>query len=348
MNVRRKVFVWYTLSVTIVIGIVIAAGAVIFFNTLDPVESSPTALWVFYAVVTPLLIVGSVIGAHLISKKYLEPLHVLKNITVDAEHRPISNAFPSLNINVNNDVSSAVTSIHGFMKQRHEKLQQVIHFSSVTSHELRTPLTIIRNQLEDGLQADAALPYLKDIIASTYDEVIRLHHLVNDLLTISTIQAGTLKLEKSDVEFHTFIKEFYDEALFLSREKNISVILARGPQVTVQCDPRRLRQLFFNLFENALKFTPEQGRIHISYRTVNGALEFKISDTGYGVPHHQLDRIFEPFYQVSRHDQEVHKGTGLGLSLVRWIVEAHNGRIDVESEEGKGTTFTIRLPLTDD
>jgi signal transduction histidine kinase len=347
MNIRRKVLIWYTLFVTVVIAGFTAAGTVVVTNALNAGNLSPAAVWFASAAGLSVMILAAVIGSMIISQRYIAPLHRLQKLTEEASGLKISRPFPILQTRDTDPVSSAVTPIYGFIKQQHEKLQQVLHFSSLTSHELRTPLTIIRNQLEDALQADVTHDYLKNIVASTYDEVIRLHHLVNDLLTISTLQAGTMKLEKSKIRFHVFIKEFYDEVLLLSREKDISIVLARGPQVIVYCDERRLRQVLFNLFDNALKFTPEKGKIHIYYRIANNKLELKISDTGTGVPHHQLDKIFEPFYQVSQYTQEVHQGAGLGLSLVRWIIEAHDGTIDVKSEVGKGTTFIIQLPLTE-
>jgi signal transduction histidine kinase len=347
MNVRRKVLLWYTLFVTVVIAGLTAAGTVVVVNTLNSGNLSPAAVWFASAAGFSVVILAAVIGSKIVSQRYIAPLRRLQKVTEEAGGLGISSTFPSLRKRDSDPVSSSVASIYDFMKQQHEKLQQVLHFSSLTSHELRTPLTIIRNQLEDALQADVTHDYLRNIVASTYDEVIRLHHLVNDLLTISTLQAGTMKLEKSEIQFHVFVKEFYDEALFLSREKDISIVLPRGPQAVIYCDEMRLRQVLFNLFDNALKFTPKKGKIHISYRIVDDKLELKISDTGTGVPHHQLDKIFEPFYQVSRYDQEVHQGAGLGLSLVRWIIEAHDGSIDVESEVGKGTTFTIQLPLTE-
>lgn len=345
MKLRSKIFAWYVVFVTIVVAIVVAAGAVLFHTYLASSGSPTSALWITFAVVVPVIVAASVGGAYVVTNRYFKPLRDLKKNTEKAESLPISNAFPPMLMDDNDEVSETVAYIHRFIWQRHAKLQQVLHFSSLTSHELRTPLTIIRNQLEDGLQSDVTLQYLKDIVASTYDEIIRLHHLINDLLTISTLQAGTLKLEKTDIAFHTFIKDFYDEALLLSREKNLSIVLARGPHVIIQCDPGRMRQVCFNLIDNAIKYTPENGRIYLSYQRINDHLEFKIADTGLGISSSQIGKIFEPFYQASRHEQKVHRGAGLGLSLVQWVVEAHNGTIDVESEEGKGTTFTIRLPL---
>jgi two-component system, cell cycle sensor histidine kinase and response regulator CckA len=274
-----------------------------------------------------------------------EPIAALEEVIKEAQKQPLSSDLPEIQIQAEDQLSSAVVSVYDFIKYRQKRLQHILHFTSLTSHELRTPLAIIRNQLEYGLQSEVELDELKDIVASSYDEIIRLHHLVNDLLTISMLQAGTMNLDMREVEFHNLIKEIYDEVLFLSREKGISVVLARGPHVVVRCDPGRIRQVVFNLIENALKYTPENGKIHIQYGTSGDTLALEISDTGPGIPKDRIDNIFKPFYQVSNLDQQVHRGTGLGLTLVRWIVEAHGGIISVDSEEGNGTTFKIRLPI---
>ncbi len=338
-------FVWYAAFVAIVIVFAFAAVTGIFYYFLNVFDSPASVLLISQAIVFPALIIALAGGIYIIVNRRLDPVQTLKKFTEKAERYPLSKDFPDIQLNENSDSAATVSSIYEFMKRRHEKVQRVLHFSSLASHELRTPLSIIRNQLEDGLQADITLDRLNEIVASTYDEIIWLHHLLNDLLTISTLQAGTMRIEKSEVNFHSFIKEIYDEVLLLSREKNISVVLARGPQITLPCDPGRLRQVVFNLIENALKNTPEKGKIRITYRSVNNSLECKISDTGCGISDDQIDKIFEPFYQAPKDGDQVRQGAGLGLTLVQWIIEAHNGAIQVESEEGKGTTFTIYLPL---
>jgi len=345
MNIRGNVNTRYALIITTAIIIGVATGIVIFRSLVVSGYDATSALLLSYLCLILIIAGAGFITFHFLKKQYTQPIHALHRLVEDARSRPVSSALPDFNINNDDNISQSVNDIYTYLVEQHQRLQQVLHFSSLASHELRTPLTIIRNQLEDGLQSDVSLEHLNTIVTSTYDEILRLHHLVNDLLTISTLQAGTLKLDKEEVAFHTFIKEFYDEALFLSREKNISIVLAKGPQVTIQCDPRRFRQVMFNLLDNAIKYTPEKGKIYISHSIDDGSLFLQMSDTGAGIPAHLIGNIFEPFYQVSRHDQSVQQGAGLGLSLVRWIVDAHGGSVYVESEEGKGTTVTIRLPI---
>ncbi len=262
------------------------------------------------------------------------------------EYRHLMKPLAELRISGDTDLERFAEGLNHALSILQQRVQQVLNYTSLTSHELRTPLAIIRNQLEDGMRASVPLKRLQEIVASAYDEIIRLNHIINDLLTLSTLQAGTLKLEKASVDLHTFFKDFYDEALILSRDKNISVVLARGPEVAIEADMLRLRQLFFNLLDNAIKYGHEKGRIFMKYAKRNGEVEIHFSDNGNGIPQHQLSRIFDPFYRGEAIQNHSQGGAGLGLSLVRWIVEAHNGRISVTSTIGEGTTFVIHLPAS--
>ena len=347
MSLRSAVPLRYAVVIGVLIGVVLTVGTVLAIRSSPGTDLSLPSIIMFAFVVSFLVSAVVVAAIVLLTRTYLKPVRALDNAIEEAKRRPVGNAFPDVPLNGNDEMTTTVKSMHAYMKGEREKFLQVLHFSSLTSHELRTPLTIIRNQLEDGLQADVPLDHLKSIVASTYDEIIRLHHLVNDLLTISTLQAGTMKLEKTLLDFHTFIKEFYDEALLLSREKNISIVLPKGVHVRFMCDRIRLRQVLFNLLDNALKYTPEGGRIHISYRVLGDRLQLLFSDTGAGIPEQKQRKIFEPFYQIGKYDHTTHQRVGLGLALVKWIVEAHGGTIDLDSREGKGTTFIIHFPLYD-
>jgi signal transduction histidine kinase len=157
------------------------------------------------------------------------------------------------------------------------------------------------------------------------------------------MQAGTFKLERKKVAIHTLLKDFYDEALFLSREKNISVVLGQGPKAFIDGDESRIRQVLFNLLDNAIKHTPEKGRIRLNYEIQGEDVVVHFADTGPGIPPSELSKIFDPFHRVDSTNNGA-RGAGLGLSLVKWLVEAHGGTVSVESELGRGTKFSLRFP----
>jgi signal transduction histidine kinase len=241
------------------------------------------------------------------------------------------------------DTNELVERIHTVIKDIHDSRSQSLTFSSMASHEMRTPLSIVRHQLETALASPTNEAALQKLIASAYDEVLRLSGTVEDLLNLSTLQAGAANLNFSYISVHEFLKTLYDEALFLTRPKDITAVLSKGPSVTIEADESRLRQVFLNLLDNSIKNTPRRGRIRISYEERGNCVVITFSDTGRGISPENLSRIFEPFFRVSSQDTDMH-GSGLGLSLVKWIIESHRGKVSVESELGKGTTFYIQIP----
>jgi two-component system sensor histidine kinase ResE len=208
---------------------------------------------------------------------------------------------------------------------------------------LRTPLTIMRNQIEDVLDPSVPEKRIRETLASVYDEILTVNRIVNDLLSLSRAIGGTVPLNKKGIEFSAFLREFFEEASMLARSKNISVAYATGPAVTLSIDPVAIRQALFNLLDNALKHTPENGHISLRHEVEAATLLIVFRDSGAGIPANDVARIFDPFFQGDF--GEIERGVGLGLSLVQTFVKAHGGELSVESEMGKGTSFLIRLPI---
>ena len=231
------------------------------------------------------------------------------------------------------------TTLNLFEKQ----LRHVLSFSSLASHELRTPLSLIRAQLEQTMRTGTSVEAIRDGIASVYDDVLTLNHIIDDLLDLSQLIAGTLRIKTQQVNIRSFLQEFYDEGGILARSKNISLFFRIGPEITVLLDPLKLRQVLFNILDNAIKNTPENGKIHMGYHVDGDYLVLQIEDNGIGIPEDSITKIFEPFYKGS--DTHPHKSAGLGLTLVKALVEAHHGNLYFASEQGKGTTVTIQLPI---
>ena len=224
-----------------------------------------------------------------------------------------------------------------------KQLRHVLTFSSLASHELRTPLSIIRAQLEHTLRTSTSVEAIRDRITSVYDDVLTLNHIIDDLLDFSQLIAGTLRIKTQQINIRSFLQDFYDEGCILARSKDISLFFRLGPDITISADPTKLRQVLFNILDNAIKNTSEKGKIHMSYHIDGDYLVLQIDDNGIGIPEDSITKIFEPFYKGSEaHPQ---KSAGLGLTLVRALIEAHHGNLHIESEQDKGTTVSIQLPL---
>ncbi len=223
-------------------------------------------------------------------------------------------------------------------------------FIADVSHELRTPLTIIQGNL-DLLQRGAIndLSACQEMLETIQDEVARMSRLVADLLLLARMDAG-VRLEMQPVELDTLLLEVYRQSGVVS--SGVEVRLGHEDQAVVMGDVDRLRQLFLNLVDNALKYTPPGGQVTLSLYRENGWARVEVADTGIGIPAEDLKLgprgvplIFERFYRADRGRTRSQGGTGLGLSIAYWIAKAHGGEITVKSQVGQGTTFTVRLPL---
>lgn len=312
-------------------------------RSLSETESSwtkthPALDYVFLAVLILLAPGGLIIAFY-----WHRPIQTLKKHVEDLSLRSKLLPLPPIPEFADSDISELVARIHKIIQDLHDSTSRALTFSSMASHEMRTPLSIIRHQLETALSSAVDDPAAQKVIATTYDEILRLSRTVEDLLSLTKLQAGTENLYFTYFGLHDFLKVFYDEALFLTRPKDITVVLSKVPPITIEADAGRLRQVLFNLLDNSIKNTPPQGRIRIAAEDQKDDVLITFSDTGRGIAPQNLSQIFEPFYSEAPNETDG-RGTGLGLTLVKWIIESHRGNISVQSELNKGTEFVIRIP----
>lgn len=219
----------------------------------------------------------------------------------------------------------------------------------MAAHDLRSPLGVIQNY-SDFLEADAG-PLLNDeqrAFISTIKRTSRfMLGLVDDLLDVTTIEAGRLTLDRQPTDLGRLLADNVTINRTLAARKNIAVELAPAAALPlVALDSRRIEQVLNNLIGNAIKFSPPGRRVLVSAVTAGDAVIISIADQGPGLPASDLPDLFKPFARATARGTAGEKSTGLGLAIVRKIVEAHGGRIWVESEPGKGATFVVSLPVT--
>jgi signal transduction histidine kinase len=222
-------------------------------------------------------------------------------------------------------------------------------FTAMIVHDLRSPLMAVLSGaavLEDGLVGpvnEEQLKWLRKVQAGTRS----LLNLVDDFLDLSRLEAGHIDLSKENVDLDQLIRNSLDNYIVLAQDKKISLESRVSPTLpSVSADPRRLDQVFANLLSNAIKFTPQGGKIEVGTDQENGAgARIWVKDSGVGIPGNEIGQLFEKYRQTTSGKTSKYKGTGLGLVICKMIVEAHGGKIWVESEEGKGTTFFLTLPL---
>lgn len=220
-------------------------------------------------------------------------------------------------------------------------------FISSVSHELRTPLTSIKAYIETILY-DRNMPEetQREFLHIIDEESDRLTNLINSILEISHIESGGIEIVREPVDVTAIINNTMPDMRALADKNKVNLELDVPERLgQLVADANKIQSMLSNLVNNAIKFTGENGRVTISAKTQDRQLVIKVSDTGMGIPKDDLPKIFGRFYRVSRPGKEI-QGTGLGLAIVKEIVIRHDGRIDVESEPDKGTTFTVWLPLT--
>ena len=232
----------------------------------------------------------------------------------------------------------------GAMKPVREAYEKQRQFAADASHELRTPLAVVLASA-DLLRSDPSIasPFLKQVIEDVRDEVKKMTKLVGDLLTVARTDGRANQLKPVRMDLVSAAQQTVRIMRPFAEKKDIVIDEELPKRAEIHADEQKIRQLILILVDNAVKYTPEHGRISVRVQEEKGNVELFVSDTGIGIaPEHQ-ERIFERFYRVDKARSRRMGGNGLGLAIAREIVEAHGGSITLESEPGKGTTFRVQL-----
>ena len=278
---------------------------------------------------------------------------VLRTIT-----RPISELNEGISRMSKGDLSARVNvrgknefaglaSAFNSMSERLEQLDNSRNqFVSNASHELKTPLSTMKILIETLLYQDPIDPGMtKEFLGDINKEIDRLNRIVSDLLTLVNIDSGAMRLKLEDLDIAALMQVQVRRLTPLARENGIELECSTGAPLMVNGDPLKLQQVIYNVIDNAIKYTPRGGEVRCTVSRSGKMAILRIADTGEGIPADDLPHIFDRFYRVDKARSRETGGTGLGLSIVKQIVLSHGGTITPESTLGKGTTFTIQLPL---
>ena len=248
-------------------------------------------------------------------------------------------------------ISGLVAVLHDTTEQEKEERERRLFVSNV-SHELRTPLTSVKSYLEALDEGALSEPVAPDFIKVSLDETNRMMRMVTDLLHLSRIDNATSHLDVELINFTafiTFILNRFDKMRGSDEEKKYELV--RDYPITsvwIEIDTDKMTQVIDNILNNAIKYSPDGGKITVTMKTTDDQMILSISDQGLGIPKQDLPRIFDRFYRVDRARSRAQGGTGLGLSIAKEIIKQHNGFIWAKSKYGKGSTFTIVLPYDKD
>ncbi|MEJ2635820.1 MAG: ATP-binding protein [Calditrichia bacterium] len=230
-----------------------------------------------------------------------------------------------------------------------ERLQQAfdsqLQFMADAAHELKTPLAVLRAHWEEELNNSELSWDLKEKLVEDVETISRLNHLISNLLMLSQTETHHADFEFSTIKLDELLQDVVADAQILAEIKSQQIRIVEIPETVIRGDRNRLYQLFFNIIDNAIKYTPENGKIWLSLHLHRPWATVEIRDNGPGIPRDDIPHIFERFYRVQKDRARRTGGSGLGLSICKLIVESHKGKIEVESEMEKGSAFRIKLPL---
>jgi len=219
--------------------------------------------------------------------------------------------------------------------------QQFIHD---ISHELRTPLTILKGELETTLRKSRSQKEYESILHSSVEEMDKISRIIENLLMLARFDNQEVPLEIKNVDLNQLIVNILEDIKILFEQKNIQLNFSSQESINIEADESQLRRAILNILDNAIKYTPKNGKIFVNLEKDNNTAKIKIGDTGIGIAKENLPFIFDRFYRVDKSRNS--NGFGLGLSITKSIIETHKGKIEVETELNHGTIFIISLPFT--
>jgi heavy metal sensor kinase len=310
---------------------------------MAPIETILSQLLFSLLIGVPLLGLAAVGGGFLLVGRALAPV---VQIARSAEHITLHNLNERLPLtNTGDELEHLSLALNRMIARLNEAFEQNRRFLADASHELRTPLAALRGEMENVVEQARALPELSDRAGSVLEEVDRLAKIVDALFAISRLDAGESQQGWERFDLAPLAAGTTEQMSLLAEDKGISVACNAEGKVSVDGDRARIKQVVVNLLDNAIKYTPPGGTISLNVRARDGKAVLEVADTGMGIPAGALPHIFERFFRVDQARSRDAGGAGLGLAIVKSICAAHGGRVEVESVEGKGSRFSVELPL---
>ncbi|HYL69145.1 MAG TPA: heavy metal sensor histidine kinase [Candidatus Limnocylindria bacterium] len=299
----------------------------------------------FFAI--PLLLLIAALGGYLMSRRALAPVDEITQSArrIGAQNLSVRLAVPQ----TGDELERLAATLNDMLSRLDAAFQRITQFTADASHELRTPVSIMRTCAELSLRKPRTESEYREALSQILAETEKVSRLIEQLLLLARADSGSATIPIARTNLNDVLQKAWRQASNLAASKNQKTEqhIPEAP-VFVRGDPASLERLFLILLDNAMKYTPDSGRIELHLSTDDGFAVTEIRDTGIGIAAEDLPHIFDRFYRADRARSRETGGTGLGLAIGRWIVDAHGGEIRVQSEPAKGSSFQVRLPLSRD
>jgi heavy metal sensor kinase len=293
-----------------------------------------------FAIISVVILAG--LGGLFLASRVLKPVEQITKTAQEIEESDLSRRITVKNDDELGRLASTLNDMIGRLEAAFSRQRQ---FTADASHELRTPLAIMQAEATLALSKERSEADYRKSLETISQESAYMSSVIGKLLFLARSDAGKEQLNFEDVELKELITQLSTNVEALAADKGIKFSVDAPENLLVYGDKVKIRQLFINILENAVRYTPEGGYISVSILKKDKNAVIAISDTGIGIPAEHLPHIFERFYRVDKARSRADGGVGLGLAIAKYIADSHNGKIEVASQIGKGTTFTITLPL---
>lgn len=291
--------------------------------------------------ILPLIMVCVLAGGWIMARLVMRPV---VSAVEAAEEITITNLQQRLpEYSREDEFAILVRTLNRMIARIEEGVKRIQQFTQDAAHELRTPLTILRGELELAYQEPHLSNETHASLQKLLDRIISMSKVVDNLMLLAQSDTRSYPIQKSAFMLDAVVRELFEDIQILVESRPVKVILNRCEKAEIWGDKQLIYRLLLNLCDNALKYT-EEGFIELNLRKFVGSIEFSIKDSGCGIPADHLPHIFDRFYRVDKSRARSTGGSGLGLAISQWIVQAHGGNIEVESQYGKGTTVKVYLP----
>ena len=309
--------------------------------SLDGVGTSVHRLLLLLLVAGPVVVAAAALGGWWLARQALTPV---AQMTLQAESVGIDRMDERIVVpRVQDELAALARTINGMLDRLERGVQDKRRFLADAAHELRTPLAVMRSEIDVALRGAPLDPGARDVLESTSQEIERMARIVDDLLILARIDEGKLQLLYADVDLAQIAGLVVSSLQSLAENADVSLEM-EGPEARLVADQDRLRQVVVNLVDNAIAHTPPGGRVRVGVAASGNEVRLSVADSGPGIPTESLPHVFDRFFREDPARARARSGAGLGLAICREIVEAHGGRIWVESRTGEGCMFTLLLP----
>jgi len=298
----------------------------------------------------PLVLLISVAVAYVLAGNAFKPVDQLINeVEAITDGRSLHRRLPT--DEADEELGRLAETLNRMIGRLQTSFGALRRFTADASHELKTPLTVVRADVERAMHPRAGQHERAEALEEAMQEIARMSDLVDSLLTLARADEGRFDLHREALHLEPVVRDVYETAVILGEEAGVSVSLPLVEDAVVLGDETRLRQLFLNLITNAIKYTPRGGHVEITLSLRNNnEIGFKVSDTGVGIAAADLPHVFDRFWRADRARSRrggpsERTGFGLGLAISQWIAQAHGGTLNAQSRLGRGSTFTVLLPV---